>query len=268
MRPAVTASEDRFDRYVRDHRQDPGEPEPELGIEKKPDRLITWNHIEIVCEIKQFDNDPFGDWNGQARTMDLKTALKAVRRPISYAAEQLKPLAGRGLPLVVVLANPNGMPVPFSSDEVIWALYGDPVWRITISSATGKPVGEAEYGVERNGQIRNRHQYLSAVVALRHRTNAQDWSDALWRRLKEEHAPFDPVGDPEGAARVAAIALEETKRAEEREEIPGGDYLFADVFVTMGVEAEPLPENVFDGPRDSRWEFDSTASRYVRVRQR
>lgn len=262
----MTASEDWFDRYVRDQGHDPGKPEPDLGIQKRPDRLIRWNGVEVVCEVKQFDNDPFGDWNGQPRTMDMQTALKAVRRPVSYAAEQLKPLAGRGLPLVVVLANPKGVPVPFSSDEVIWALYGDPVWKITIDTETGAPVGEPEYGVDRNGQIRNRHQYLSAVVALRHRTRAQDWTDALWERLKEEHAPFDPAGDPEGASRVAALALEETQSAEARGEIPNGDYMFADVFVTMSAAAKPLPPNVFDGARDSRWEFDPPTSTYVKVR--
>lgn len=262
----MTASEEWFDRYVRDHGHDPGDAEPDLGIEKKPDRLIRWNNVEVVCEIKQFDRDPFGDdWNGQARTMDMITALKPVRRAVSYAAEQLKPLAGRGVALVVVVANPNGMPVPFSADEIIWALYGDPVWKITIDAETGAPVGETEYGADRNGQIRNRHQYLSAVVALRRRTEAQDWSDALWARLKQEHH-FDPVRDPEGATRVAELALTETHAAEDRGQIPNGDYLFAEVFVTMGAEAEPLPENVFDGAHDSRWEFDAATGNYVRVR--
>jgi hypothetical protein len=39
------------------------------------------------------------------------------------------------------------------------------------------------------------------------------------------------------------------------------------VFVTMGAQAAPLPANVFDGERDSRWEFDPATSNYVRVRQ-
>jgi hypothetical protein len=88
----MTVSEEWFDRYVRDHGHDPGDAEPDLGIEKKPDRLIRWNDVEVVCEIKQFDRDPFGDdWNGQPRTMNMITALKPVRRAVSYAAEQLKP---------------------------------------------------------------------------------------------------------------------------------------------------------------------------------
>jgi hypothetical protein len=227
----MTASEDWFDRYVRDHAHDPGKPEPDLGIQMRPDRLIRWNGVEVVCEVKQFDNDPFGDWNGQPRTMDMQTALKAVRRPVSYAAEQLKPLAGRGLPLLVVLANPKAVPVPFSSDEVIWALYGDPVWKMTIDTETGEPVGEPEYGADRNGQIRNRHQYLSAVVALRYRTHAQDWSDALWERLKNEHAPFDPVCDPVTVTlRMAAAVWAYRESAGE----PSGEWLVgaAGLYVT------------------------------------
>ena len=49
-------------------------------------------------------------------------------------------------------------------------------------------------------------------------------------------------------------------------EIPEGDYMFAHVFVTFGVEAAALPENVFDGARDSRLEFDPATSAYVKVR--
>src|SRR5437870_528371 len=52
-------SEAWFDEYVRSHGQDPGEPEPDLGIEKSADRLITWNGHQVVCEIKQFEASPF-----------------------------------------------------------------------------------------------------------------------------------------------------------------------------------------------------------------
>jgi hypothetical protein len=261
----VTRSEEWFDRYVREHGHDPGSPEPDLGIAKNPDRLITWNGVEVVNEIKQFENDPFARLLDRFGTMGMSQGLRPVRKAIERAARQLKPLAGRGLPLVVVLANPKGMPVAFTSDEIIWALYGNPVWRMAIDRDTGASAGPTEYGVDRDGQIRNQHQYLSAVVALRHRTEAQDWTDALWARLKEEHAPFNPVGDPDRAAHVAALALEDTHRAEEAGEIPEGDYLFADVFVTMGAEATALPETVFDGPRDSRWEFDVASGTYARV---
>ena len=117
---AKTAEESErwFDRYVTDHGHDPGEPEPDLGVEKKPDRLIQWNGVEVVCEIKQFNKDPLGSSN-QTKTIDMKTALKPVRKAIGRAAKQLKPLEGTDRPLVVVLANPNLMPVPLSTDEIL-----------------------------------------------------------------------------------------------------------------------------------------------------
>lgn len=68
----MTESEKWFDRYVRDHEHDPGDPEPDLGITKNPDRLINWNGTQVVCEIKQFDKHPHEGWSGQARSSSLK----------------------------------------------------------------------------------------------------------------------------------------------------------------------------------------------------
>jgi hypothetical protein len=257
-------SEAWFDRYVAEHGRDPGEAEPELGIEKNPDRLIRWNDVEVVCEIKQFERDPFGLLLNRVGVLGLTSALRQVRKAIERAAKQLKPLDGSGRPLVVVLANPKQMPVPFSSHEILWALYGDPVWKIPISAATGGPVGEASYGMDRNGQLRNQHRYLSAVVALRHRTLAQDWSAENIERLKAEHQ-FDPT-DLDAAHEFAKVVAESAVEAEERGEVPDGDYLFAEVFATMSPSAVPLPSRVFDGPRDTRWEFDAAQGAYVKVR--
>lgn len=261
----MTESEEWFDRYVRDHGHDPGEPEPDLGITKRPDRLIRWNGSEVVCEIKQFDNDPHEGWSGQARSSSMKEVLKPIRRTVSYAAEQLKPLDGRGLPLVVVIGNPNGMPIPLSPDDLIWALYGDPVWKIPIDVGTGGPAGETEFGADRNGQIRNLHQYLSAVLVLRHRENAQDWANELWTRTKREMG-IEKVTDYKQPVEIAERVFAEEAEARERGLIPEGDYFYADVFVTASKSAAPLPEDVFDGPRDSRWQFNEEESAYVKVR--
>src|SRR4051794_4301200 len=116
-----TESERWFDDYVRTHGQDPGDEEPDLGIAKNPDRLILWNAHGVVCEIKQFEANPFDRLLGSVGgfgTLGLQEALNPVRRKIKKAAEQLKPLATSDWPLVVVLANPKGQPVPFSTDEM------------------------------------------------------------------------------------------------------------------------------------------------------
>ena len=260
----ATESEEWFDRYVREQGHDPGDPEPDLGVRKNPDRLIRWNGIEVVCEIKQFDHDPFGLLKNRAGVLSLTTALRQVRRSIERAASQLKPLAGSGRPLVVVLANPRGTPVPFGSHEILWALYGDPVWTIPISRRTGGPAGETTYGMGRNGQLRNQHQYLSAVLALRHRTLAQDWAAENLERIKAEEG-FDE-DDLDSMHHVAERAYRESIEAEERGEVPDGDYFYAEVFLTMSPDAVPLPEGVFDGPRDTRWQLDPQQGAYTKVR--
>src|SRR6266545_1017256 len=103
------------------------EPEPDLGVPKRPDRLIHRDGLSAVCEVKQFDKDPIG-WmreTGQGGWFDEN---KPVRGAVRQAANQLRPLKGRGLPLVVVLANPNGYHVDLSGwVEVIPAVSEEAV---------------------------------------------------------------------------------------------------------------------------------------------
>ena len=121
-----TASEVWFDTYLRAHGYT-WELEPDLGIPKRPDRLIHRDGLSAVCEVKQFDKDPIG-WmreTGQGGWFDEN---KPVRGAVRQAANQLRPLKGRGLPLVVVLANPNGYHVDLSGwVEVIPAVSEEAV---------------------------------------------------------------------------------------------------------------------------------------------
>jgi hypothetical protein len=253
-----------FDEYVRSLGKDPGDPEPDLGIEKNPDRLITWNGHEVVCEIKQFEANPFDRLLGTFGTLSMREALNPVRRKVMKASEQLKPLAESGLPLVVVLANPQGQPVQFSTREIIWALYGDPIIEIPINTKTGGPAGEAQHTVGRNGQIRMQHQYLSAIVALRHREHVQDWSDQNWEQVKAEN-PIE-AGDYDAVVELGKIAMDRAQEAKARGEIPEGGYFRAEVFTTLSETAAPLPRDVFDGPRDTRWDYDQVTENYQLTR--
>src|SRR6266511_3152185 len=87
-----------FDRYVLDHGHDRGEPEPDVGIETNPDRVIRWNGFDVACEIKQLDNDPFGRLIGRVGSQSMKATMRPVWKAIGKAARQLKPLADSGLP--------------------------------------------------------------------------------------------------------------------------------------------------------------------------
>jgi hypothetical protein len=269
MPRSAPESETWFDDYVRSHGQDPGDPEPDLGISKNPDRLITWNGHQVVCEIKQFEANPFDralGKVGRVATLGLGQALGSVRRKVKHAAEQLKPLQGSAWPLVIVLANPKDEPVPFSDHEIIWALYGDPVVEIPIDVENGGPAGPAEHGVGRNGRLRTRHQYVSAVVALRRRSHLEDWNKATWERLTAESPDFDPA-DIDAAVELLQRVDKAREAALAAGEIEEGVYLYTDVFATTSPTAVALPRDVFDGSRDRRWDYDATTGNYERTRR-
>lgn len=258
-------SEAWFDEYVQSHGQDPGDPEPDLGIEKNPDRLITWNGHQVVCEIKQFESHPFVRVLDRAGTLSVAEVLNPVRRKVSKAARQLKPLAESGLPLVVVLANPKGLPVALSDNEVVWALFGDPIIQLTIDTTTGAASGPPQHTVGRNSRLLFNHQYLSAVVVLHRGSHRQDWHNACWERMKAE----DPEYDPSNLDTVIALAdrVEEAENAAlANGEIEEGDYLFTEVFTAVSETAAPLPRDVFDGARDARRDYDPATGNYERTR--
>lgn len=259
-------SEAWFDEYVRTHGHDPGDSEPDLGVEKNPDRLIRWNGHEVVCEIKQFESHPFARVVGRVGTLSMKEVLNPVRRKVSRAAEQLKPLAESDWPLVVVLANPKGHPVPLSTDEILWALFGDPIIQLAINTKTGHASGPAQHTVGRNSRIRFNHQYLSAVAVLRRGSHRQDWHNACWERLKAAQRPeFDPR-DIDAIVRLAEQVEEAENAALASGEIGEGDYLFTEVFTAVSETAVPLPQDAFDGPHDTRWDYDSATETYERTR--
>lgn len=175
---AVTEPEAWFDRYVREHGHDPGVPEPDLGTQRRPDRLIRWNGHEVVCEIKEFAQNVVRA-NQDVGVVGPDRWYGAVRGQVHAAARQMRELADRGLPLVAVLANPRGMFVPLDVDEVISALYGNPQIVMTIDPATGAAINEPQWVAGPDGEIRNDHPYLSAVVLLRHHDRRRDWVDDL-----------------------------------------------------------------------------------------
>jgi hypothetical protein len=254
-----------FDRYVAEHGQDPGDPEPDLGISRRPDRLITWNGDHAVCEVKEFGEDVV-ESTGGARAIGATVWYGPVREAVHRGARQMRDLAGSKLPLVVVLANPRGMFIPLKTRDVIYSLYGNPGYTFEVDTATGGAVTEPQAFAGRDGEITNDHPYLSGVLLLRHRTHERDFLDDLQADLAEEQGWAEDAKTTDEATRRSKVFLEAVDAASERGEIPEGDYLYADVIVAMSEQTQPLPPTVFDGPRDSRWEFDQGSGAYVRVR--
>jgi hypothetical protein len=225
-----TASEAWFDTYLSAQGYT-WEPEPDLGIPKRPDRLIHRDGLSAVCEVKQFDTDPFA-WMGAGQSGWIDEH-KPVRGAVKQAANQLRPLKGRGLPLVVVLANPNGYHLDLSGEQVVFALYGDDTLVFNVWKGDGPPPPDfpdpPEYKrvVGRNGQIRVVGQYISAVVMLHRRESDFDFRD-------EAHVPEDEC--------------------------------WVEVIPAISEEAVPLPDSFFNGPNDLRWRYDRESERIERVK--
>jgi hypothetical protein len=225
-----TASEVWFDTYLRAHGYT-CKPEPDLGIAKRPDRLIARDGATAVCEVKQFDKDPLA-WMHETGQGGFIDEHKPVRRAVKQAAHQLRPLRGHGLPLVVVLANPNGFHIDLSGEQVVFALYGDDALIFTVWTGDGPPPPDfpdpPEYKrvVGRNGQIRVVGQYISAVVMLHRRK--PDFFD-----LRDE------ADVPE-------------------------DECWVEVIPAISEEAVPLPDSFFNGPNDLRWRYDRESERIER----
>ena len=159
---------------------------------------------------------------------------KPVRGAVRQAANQLRPLKGHGLPLVVVLANPNGYHVDLSGEQVIHALYGDDTIVFTVWTGEGPPppdlpdLPDYRRVVGRNGQIRVSGQYISAVAMLHRRSS--DFFDVR-----------DEADVPE-------------------------DECWVEVIPAVSEEAVPLPESFFNGPNDRRWRYDRETERVERVK--
>ncbi|MER7688671.1 hypothetical protein [Streptomyces sp. NPDC097610] len=215
------------------------EMEPEFGTGRHPDYLITAGEHTVVAEVKAFET--YGMFEnaipGQVMSRSLTDALAPIRKQIKKAAGQLKGLQDRGWPLVIVLDNPGGRPIPFDTHLIVSAMYGDLTMQAPVL-ADGS-LGDFRGVAGRNGSLRTDHPYVSAIAVVRREDHGAAWAGAWFDVHREQ------FGD-DAQALVAAFA-------EASIEAPEGDELYLEVFETLSTAAVPLPRDVFDGPRDRRW---------------
>lgn len=84
--------------------------------------------------------------------------------------------------------------------------------------------------------------------------------------MKAKQQPaFDP-SDIDSIVRLAEQVDEAEAAALANGEIEESDYLYTEVFSAVSETAVPLPQDVFDGPRDTRWDYDSATGNYRRTR--
>jgi hypothetical protein len=251
-KPRRTASELWFEEYARKAGLGGCENhEPDLGVEAWPDYLVHAVGApagRAVCEVKEFTTSGLerrlGQPHNRTLTLSNKAMYGASRGQVRHAARQLKPLEGRGLALVVVLASPNGIRMQFDVDAVELALYGNPTYGGPVNPATGA-VESFDRVQGRDGKLTTDHPYVSAVVLLRRRTHARDHDEAWWKEKGEEYRSrfTDSVG-------LMTALLE---AAQEKPDGPPGHYHYVQVMHTVSSlrgEAVPLPPELFAGGRD------------------
>ena len=265
-----TASELLFARYLEVHgyiAERDVDWRKRYGVDtpKDPDFLVSRAGEELaICEVKEFTSSKIDrrlalqSFFSAGGDEVFGTAADAVQ---SASLEQLRPFADIGLPLVVVLANPHGVMVPLAPRELVMSLLGTTEVAVVPvapdASAGPATVGRALTGpgalvaLDADGIEHNPHPYLSAVVVVRERAEAQDFTEAELARLRPERPPQTA----EDRQAMMVMMIEALEQADTEGRIPDGRYEFVEV-LDLSAQPEftgtPLPGNVFDGPRDRR----------------
>jgi len=242
-------ADDWFARCLRERGHDAGEHEPDLageGISKAPDYLPTSaaGH-QTGFEVKAFSrNSKLGKQFATQRggVFDPKRLTAPSRNQLGEAAAQLKGLAGK-MPLVVVVANPEGAPVDMTVGGVIEAMYGP-----------ARSLGPDRAGLGRDGKFNASHQYVSAVVILRCRQRRDDVLDELVAEAKAQPT-WEQLGDAERAE-----VLFDLLNANDQN-FPDGEHFHVDVIDTVSATATDgpalvLPDSWFSDPLDTRWRYN------------
>ncbi|MEV4315148.1 hypothetical protein [Actinocrispum sp. NPDC049592] len=256
MSKAPDPAQTRFEQYLYELGYE-FDYEPDLGNGKRPDYLVSAHRHELVCEVKSFDTaGAFG--TAQVGTLSQEDVLAPIRKQIGKASEQLKGIPSR--PLVVVLANPRACPVPLDPFSVMAAMYGDVEVEIPVSDegvggdatwTTGYNRKLRVVDPETGEQVGGHHEYISAVIVLRHEDLAfRGWA----RRWKELNRGSSSDGTNETAAFLKAAS---------GEGVPHSEDVFLDIFETVSDQAVPLPREVFNGPHDRRWVPNDTRTALV-----
>jgi hypothetical protein len=264
-----TAADQRFETYL-DDRDVPFLYEPPwaalfgIDVPQNPDFLVDQNRSPVIAEVKQFETkrttERLRDAGGTT-FLDAIDVFGPIRSKMTESAEQLRPFAPLGLPLVAVLANPLDADVDLDYEHVAHAILGNPKLRLTIGHQrppdTDESIWAADYGafcsMTPEGRWVNHSPHVSAVVVVHERTHEQDWSD---RTL--------------GFGPRFAYWAKRMRGMPPRDDAPSGSYRWVDVYDLSGNLTPPgfrggaLPRRLFDGPLDVWHGFVAGGARFDR----
>lgn len=179
-----TAGDLIFERYLAERGFVVPEHEPDLGIGVRPEYLVEADGDRCLIEVKEFAPS---SWPlGSGGVTSQQQLLKPIRGQVHEAARKLREARGLKLALVAVLTDPHkalwGLLRPF---ELNAALRGDLEVRIPISATGSGAVGPAVLATGRNGELRNDHPYLAAVVVIHERFDGTHQSQTYITRSPE-----------------------------------------------------------------------------------
>lgn len=233
---------------------------PDLGADgKRPDYRLSRGECAAIVEVKEFDSaylDTALKAAGPRVTLTLDPAqeLESIRRRIRRASPTLRDHKGRGEALIVCLANPRGLWLDLGPEDMQAAMHGDPGVRFVVDPKTGAQVGElwSEYG--RNGAFADLHRHISGVMTIHRGTLAEE---AVRRWEDENRQRWASVTDR--VERGVAILEARDDPALRAAEAVEGDFHYVRVYESKWVvlgHAVPIPEELFNGPRDAMWRID------------
>jgi hypothetical protein len=166
-----TPGDQMFEAYLTEHGYVVPEHEPDLGIGVRPEYLVERDGQHCLTEVKEFDAATAPMIDASAKTSwSQEEMLKPIRGQVHQAARKLRKATALGHPLVIVLTDPqHAMFGLLGPTEIEAALRGDLSVRLPVLRS-GRAAGEPMFVTGRNGELRNDHPYVSAVVAIHERS--------------------------------------------------------------------------------------------------
>jgi hypothetical protein len=138
-----------FEAYLGENHVADAEHEPDLGASARPSYRLVLDGCTCLCQIVELTPTRKSvPRSGTATSMDA--IVEPIRAKVDAGARQLRPATELGHALVVVLIDSQaGSPI-LNDEEIISALSGDP----------------RAPAAQRNGELRQVHPHVSAVVAM------------------------------------------------------------------------------------------------------
>lgn len=231
------------------------EYEPLLETSTKPDYKIERNGLQAIIEVKEFETSglmgkvfasamtrPPGSF-GPTFSRPIGRMLLPVRTSIAKASKQLKPLAGLGIPLVVVLANPSkAFGANLKDHFVLSAMFGD---LVVVSTTDSAGQSTLEYRLDKNEQMTTYHPHISAVVVLERDGSNEQILESLVQGLYSENPS------------ISGQEVSNQVRELERKLGPETYSYRCTAFETGSSKCTPLPTTLFDSLKDARWSTEN-----------